>query len=60
MDYSCFDGRTLYIKMLTRLQRSTYVMNEIQGIVTLGSRRLGAPWDWKREAPERTDGRLDV
>ena len=37
MDYSCFDGRPLYIEMLTRLERLPYVMSHIQGIMTLGA-----------------------
>ena len=36
MDYSCFDGRPLYIEMLTRLEKLPYVMSKIQGIMTLG------------------------
>jgi len=36
MDFSCSDGRPLYIEMLTGFERSPYVMHEIQGIMTLG------------------------
>ena len=36
MDYSCFDCRLLYLEMLTRLERSPYVMHEITRNYHLG------------------------
>jgi hypothetical protein len=47
MDYSCFDGRPLYIEILMRLERSPYVMSQIQGIMTLGASKttISAKWE---------------
>jgi hypothetical protein len=47
MDYSCFDGRSLYIEMLTRLERSPYVMSQIQGIMTLGASKTTISTKWE-------------